>query len=91
MLIHQSLAGCVIGKGGGKIKEIKDVSENENQLLKVIISFRQISPSHKHSVVNRSNRALIDYYVFVISFYIIFVHPFVKRPLFAVLLQCIEG
>lgn len=28
MLIHQSLAGCVIGKGGSKIKEIRDVSEN---------------------------------------------------------------
>jgi hypothetical protein len=26
MLIHQSLAGCVIGKSGGKIKELKDVS-----------------------------------------------------------------
>lgn len=26
MLIHQSLAGCVIGKGGAKIKEIRDVS-----------------------------------------------------------------
>lgn len=26
LLIHQSLAGCVIGKGGGKIKEIRDVS-----------------------------------------------------------------
>lgn len=26
MLIHQSLAGCVIGKGGSKIKEIRDVS-----------------------------------------------------------------
>ncbi|XP_031616486.1 poly(rC)-binding protein 2 [Contarinia nasturtii] len=24
LLIHQSLAGCVIGKGGGKIKEIRD-------------------------------------------------------------------
>lgn len=28
MLIHQSLAGCVIGKGGSKIKEIRDVSVN---------------------------------------------------------------
>lgn len=28
MLIHQSLAGCVIGKGGSKIKEIRDVSLN---------------------------------------------------------------
>lgn len=27
LLIHQSLAGCVIGKGGGKIKEIRDVSK----------------------------------------------------------------
>lgn len=27
MLIHQSLAGCVIGKGGSKIKEIRDVSK----------------------------------------------------------------
>lgn len=26
MLIHQSLAGCVIGKAGSKIKELKDVS-----------------------------------------------------------------
>jgi predicted RNA-binding protein YlqC (UPF0109 family) len=26
MLLHQSLAGCVIGKGGAKIKELKDVS-----------------------------------------------------------------
>ena len=26
ILIHQSLAGCVIGKGGSKIKEIRDVS-----------------------------------------------------------------
>lgn len=26
LLIHQSLAGCVIGKGGQKIKEIRDVS-----------------------------------------------------------------
>lgn len=26
MLIHQSLAGCVIGKGGSKIKELRDVS-----------------------------------------------------------------
>ncbi|CRK96425.1 CLUMA_CG009841, isoform A [Clunio marinus] len=26
VLIHQSLAGCVIGKGGSKIKELKDVS-----------------------------------------------------------------
>lgn len=26
MLIHQSLAGCIIGKGGGKIKEVRDVS-----------------------------------------------------------------
>lgn len=26
VLIHQSLAGCVIGKAGGKIKEIRDVS-----------------------------------------------------------------
>lgn len=29
MLIHQSLAGCVIGKGGSKIKEIRDVSTTE--------------------------------------------------------------
>lgn len=28
MLLHQSLAGCVIGKGGSKIKELKDVSRN---------------------------------------------------------------
>lgn len=28
LLIHQSLAGCVIGKGGQKIKEIRDVSRN---------------------------------------------------------------
>lgn len=28
LLIHQSLAGCVIGKGGQKIKEIRDVSTN---------------------------------------------------------------
>lgn len=26
LLIHQSLAGCIIGKGGQKIKEIRDVS-----------------------------------------------------------------
>jgi KH domain len=26
VLLHQSLAGCVIGKGGSKIKELKDVS-----------------------------------------------------------------
>jgi hypothetical protein len=26
VLIHQSLAGCVIGKSGSKIKELKDVS-----------------------------------------------------------------
>lgn len=26
ILIHQSLAGCVIGKAGAKIKELKDVS-----------------------------------------------------------------
>lgn len=26
MLLHQSLAGCVIGKGGSKIKELRDVS-----------------------------------------------------------------
>ncbi|KFB48367.1 AGAP005015-PA-like protein [Anopheles sinensis] len=26
ILIHLSLAGCVIGRGGSKIKEIKDVS-----------------------------------------------------------------
>lgn len=26
LLIHQSLAGCVIGKGGSKIREIRDVS-----------------------------------------------------------------
>ncbi|TMW45252.1 hypothetical protein DOY81_009667, partial [Sarcophaga bullata] len=25
LLIHQSLAGCIIGKGGQKIKEIRDV------------------------------------------------------------------
>lgn len=29
LLIHQSLAGCVIGKGGQKIKEIRDVSSLE--------------------------------------------------------------
>lgn len=28
VLLHQSLAGCVIGKGGSKIKELKDVSRN---------------------------------------------------------------
>lgn len=28
ILLHQSLAGCVIGKGGSKIKELKDVSRN---------------------------------------------------------------
>lgn len=28
MLIHQSLAGCVIGKGGSKIKELRDVSNS---------------------------------------------------------------
>lgn len=26
ILVHQSLAGCVIGRGGTKIKELKDVS-----------------------------------------------------------------
>ena len=48
LLIHQSLAGCVIGKGGSKIKEIRDVSsrilnfdtvENvENEKLKIIVA-----------------------------------------------------
>lgn len=27
LLIHQSRAGCVIGKGGTKIKELRDVSD----------------------------------------------------------------
>lgn len=31
VLIHQSLAGCVIGKGGSKIKEIRDVSTRTNK------------------------------------------------------------
>lgn len=26
MLVHQSQAGCVIGKGGSKIKELREVS-----------------------------------------------------------------
>ena len=31
LLIHQSLAGCIIGKGGSKIKEIRDVSIKHNK------------------------------------------------------------
>lgn len=29
VLIHQSLAGCVIGKSGSKIKELREVSDND--------------------------------------------------------------
>lgn len=38
LLIHQSLAGCVIGKGGGKIKEIRDVS-NETFFLNFFFAY----------------------------------------------------
>lgn len=31
LLVHQSLAGCVIGKGGHKIKEVRDVSSAESR------------------------------------------------------------
>ncbi|KAI4504028.1 hypothetical protein M0802_000499 [Mischocyttarus mexicanus] len=31
MLVHQSQAGCVIGKGGLNIKELRDVSHFENE------------------------------------------------------------
>jgi len=27
MLVHQSQAGCIIGKGGYKIKELREVSQ----------------------------------------------------------------
>lgn len=35
VLLHQSLAGCVIGKGGSKIKELKDVSTAKHFLITI--------------------------------------------------------
>lgn len=37
LLIHQSRAGCVIGKGGAKIKELREVSERVIQKKKLHI------------------------------------------------------
>lgn len=38
VLIHQSLAGCVIGKGGSKIKEIRDVSRQANKQTQISVN-----------------------------------------------------
>ncbi|KAL7306035.1 hypothetical protein TKK_0001500 [Trichogramma kaykai] len=45
MLVHQSQAGCVIGKGGGKIKELREINmksvfvENFDSLVNVVSRF----------------------------------------------------
>lgn len=31
VLVHQSQAGCIIGKGGGKVKELREVKNNDNK------------------------------------------------------------
>ncbi|XP_037924957.1 glycine-rich cell wall structural protein 1.0 isoform X2 [Hermetia illucens] len=52
MLIHQSLAGCVIGKGGAKIKEIRD--KIGCRILKV---FSNVAPQSTDRIVQVIGKA----------------------------------
>lgn len=39
LLVHQSQAGCIIGKGGGKVKELREVSIVSAFQFSVLLNF----------------------------------------------------
>lgn len=50
VLIHQSLAGCVIGKSGSKIKELREVSPGLKSHYFPKLRRREISSGRKEEV-----------------------------------------
>lgn len=42
MLVHQSQAGCIIGKGGLKVKELREVSSKCNMCVFMYVHYGRI-------------------------------------------------
>lgn len=56
MMIHQSQAGCVIGKGGSKIREIREVSF----YLLLLISIFHTAPTNIRWAVSNERVVVMD-------------------------------